>query len=113
MKKLTLMRIILGFIALVIYLNIGYLFAYSFDPFASPTSFSKVFYKTIDFMNVVGMDQVKYYNGVYHYIHYLLGMFFWPALLFVYWLFNSVALLLSIFFWLFTGGIFRWLELIK
>jgi len=105
MKKMRWMA--LSVFALVIYLNVGYLIAYSTDPVASPTTLSKAVYKTINFMDVFSHGQ-KGFNG----FDYFLVTISWPGFVIMGWIVNFALLLWKVFVWLFAGGVLRWLGLI-
>ena len=107
MKKL--MWVILAVIALIIYLNIGYILAYSLDsnPNVPQTAFSTAVYNIFDFYGVMGKPSTM---GD---IEYILISLIWLLLLVVSWILNSAVILWKVFVWLFSGGIFRWLGLIK
>lgn len=111
MKKLGL--VILGIIALVVYLNIGYLVAYSFDSTVSQTAISKAVHKTIDFMNFIGMDKSYKEFDAAQALTYLCVIILWPVLVLFFFVINLVVLLWTVLLWLVTGGVFRWLDWIK
>ncbi len=96
----------------VVYMNIGYLFAYSLDSTASQTAFSDSFYKTVDFMGIVGKAG-GLESGIDYFIFYVIFGFFWPFYLFLIWSGNFAVLLWQVLVWLVAGGFWKWLGLLK
>lgn len=97
----------------VLYFNVGYLFAYSFDSTASQTTLSNFVYKTVDFMGVIG----KHPEGVFknrqdYFAVYAIDSLAWPVILVVSWAANFIVLFWNVFVWLVTGGFWKWQKLI-
>ncbi|MBI2634945.1 MAG: hypothetical protein HYW79_00105 [Parcubacteria group bacterium] len=109
MKKLK--WVVLGVIVSVLYLNIGYLVAYSLDSGVSQTAFSEAVFKTVNFMNSLNRDKADNSNTTKNII-YGVTIIFWPFVVLVFWMVNLFVLLWTVFVWLVNGGIFRWLGLI-
>jgi hypothetical protein len=112
MKKL--MWIVVGIIALIVYLNIGYLFVYSFDPRVQQTAVSNFIYKIVDFYGVAGRMEPRSFNSTIDaFMSYALGMIFWLVLLIFCWAVNLFVMVWDILAWVFAGGFWRYLGWIK
>ena len=89
------LRVCLWVIGTVVYLNIGYLFAYSLDSTASQTMLSDSVYKTVDFMGVMG--KAKDLKSIDYILFYGAVGFFWPFCLFLFWLLNFYGIVMGSF----------------
>ena len=104
------LKICLWIIGLVVYLNIGYLIAYSLDSTANQTAFSNTIYGIIDFTSYMGRPTVITARDVVTY--YVVFTLLWPIIVVVSWATNFILLFWTILTWLVTGGLWRWLKLI-
>lgn len=99
MKRMT--KIVLLIFGIILYFNIGYLMAYSFDPSAQPTIASNICYRIVDFTGLIG--KAKKVNTTF----YLFLSIGWPVVLIFFWMVNLSHLAYLILVWLFTGGFFK------
>lgn len=105
-------------LGLALYLNVGYLFAYSLNANVRQTAVSEIMYKISDFYGVMGRvpdRDVALFNTV---------VILWPLSLIDVWVVNIVVLvaylfgvalqfLAQFFAYVFTGGLAKWLGFVK
>lgn len=108
------LKVILLVAGAVVYLNIGYLVAYSVDDTAQHTMVTEKIYNVIDFMGVMERASTKQFpRRTDVVLFYGLYSVIWPVLVLSSWIVNSVVLLWKIGVWLATGGFLKWLNLIE
>ncbi len=110
--KISLAKILVILLGVIVYLNIGYLIAYSFDPMTSKTAMTKAVYRMIDFYDVVGYSKPFADKGDIISAYSSMSLF-WPLFVIILWGANLVMVLWNVLVWFFTGGILRWFRWIK
>lgn len=104
MKRLA-VKIALITLGVIIYLNIGYLVAYSLDAKTELTIASNAVYNILDPYHLM---EVQKANNAF----YFFNIFFWPIQVALYWGVTFFYFIYSTFPWLFNGALLRNLGLI-
>ena len=120
-KKITSSaKIILIIVAVIAYFNIGYLVAYSSSSTTIKTPAIQIVYKIIDFYGVLDLVK-KDDNGNFFFIA---ATVLWPIMVAISWVVNFIAMgivfadfvfssIWDVIRWIFTGGIWKSIGLIK
>ena len=111
MKK-KIVKIFLIIIAVIVYFNIGYLVAYSINSETPKTTTTQIVYRILNFYDVMNQAEMEVASSAF-----VFSVIFWPFLAIMCLVINLAFMFLDfiwgIIMWIFTGGIWKSIGLIK